>query len=121
MNNAFSRLLKVLALERKQGYRNKAVIGGLDKFASRWERQRAPRPTIGPRSARSSRCCSATRPSRTRQRERIIDQVIRRAGEIDAPHPASLGAGAAPAPAPAEQTEAASGASATSAAARDCR
>ena len=36
-NNAFSRLLKVLSLERKQGYRNKAVIGGLDKFASRWE------------------------------------------------------------------------------------
>jgi hypothetical protein len=37
MSDAFSRLLKVLALERKQEYRNKAVIGGLDKFASRWE------------------------------------------------------------------------------------
>ncbi|MGE5603426.1 MAG: OB-fold nucleic acid binding domain-containing protein, partial [Nitrososphaerales archaeon] len=37
MDSAITRLLKVLELERKQGYRNKAVIGGLDKFASRWE------------------------------------------------------------------------------------
>ena len=37
MNNAFARLLKILSLERQLGYRNKAVIGGLDKFASRWE------------------------------------------------------------------------------------
>ncbi len=37
MDNAITRLIKVLELERKQGYRNKAVIGGLDKFASRWE------------------------------------------------------------------------------------
>ncbi len=37
MDSAITRLLKVLDLERKQGYRNKAVIGGLDKFASRWE------------------------------------------------------------------------------------
>ena len=36
MNNAFPRLLKVLSLERQLGYRNKAVIGGLDKFASRF-------------------------------------------------------------------------------------
>ena len=39
MENPFSRLAKVLALERKQGYRNKAVIGGLDKFANRWENE----------------------------------------------------------------------------------
>jgi ATP-dependent DNA helicase RecG len=37
MDSSITRLLKVLDLERKQGYRNKAVIGGLDKFASRWE------------------------------------------------------------------------------------
>ena len=29
MDSAITRLLKVLDLERKQGYRNKAVIGGL--------------------------------------------------------------------------------------------
>ncbi|HIQ04310.1 MAG TPA: ATP-dependent DNA helicase RecG [Anaerolineae bacterium] len=37
MTDAFERLRKILNLERQQGYRNKAVIGGLDKFASRWE------------------------------------------------------------------------------------
>ncbi|NOZ27824.1 MAG: ATP-dependent DNA helicase RecG [Chloroflexi bacterium] len=37
MSDAFDRLKKVLALERRQGFRNRAVIGGLDKFAARWE------------------------------------------------------------------------------------
>jgi len=37
MSDAFERLQKVLALERHQGFRNRAVIGGLDKFAARWE------------------------------------------------------------------------------------
>ena len=35
--SAFERLHKVLTLEQQQGYRNKAVIGGLDKFAARWQ------------------------------------------------------------------------------------
>ena len=37
MSDAFERLQKILALEERQGFRNKAVIGGLDKFAARWE------------------------------------------------------------------------------------
>lgn len=36
-NDAFERLKKILTLEKRQAYRNKAVIGGLDKFATRWE------------------------------------------------------------------------------------
>ncbi len=47
-NDAFERLKKILALEKRQGYRNKAVIGGLDKFAARWEqdaRQEMPERT----------------------------------------------------------------------------
>jgi ATP-dependent DNA helicase RecG len=36
MESAFEKLRKILALERDQGYRNKAVIGGLDKFADHW-------------------------------------------------------------------------------------
>lgn len=36
-SDAFERLKKILALEKRQAYRNKAVIGGLDKFAIRWE------------------------------------------------------------------------------------
>ena len=37
MDSPFVKLVKVLLLEQHQGYRNKAVIGGLDKFASEWE------------------------------------------------------------------------------------
>ncbi len=37
LHKAFDRLQKILALEKRQGFRNKAVIGGMDKFATRWE------------------------------------------------------------------------------------
>jgi ATP-dependent DNA helicase RecG len=36
MVSALEKLDKILALEEDQGYRNKAVIGGLDKFAAFW-------------------------------------------------------------------------------------
>ncbi len=39
MLSALEILNKILTQEKKLGYRNKAVIGGLDKFASTWERQ----------------------------------------------------------------------------------
>ena len=32
MASAFERLAKILDLERKNGYKNRAVIGGLEKF-----------------------------------------------------------------------------------------
>ena len=34
--SAIERLKKILALEQKQGYRNKAVIGGLERLSERW-------------------------------------------------------------------------------------
>jgi len=37
MPDAVEKLHKILSLEEEQGYANKAVIGGLDKFASFWE------------------------------------------------------------------------------------
>ncbi len=37
MTTVFERLQKVLDLERRQGYRNRAVIGGMARFAERWE------------------------------------------------------------------------------------
>ncbi len=39
MASGFDKLRKVLALERDQGYNNKAVIGGIDKFISFWHRE----------------------------------------------------------------------------------
>jgi ATP-dependent DNA helicase RecG len=89
MENAFSRLAKVISLERKQGYRNKAVIGGLDKFASRWETD-----------ARADATASADNQAAVNEivalligypavadpsaRERIIEQILRRLREVSA-------------------------------------
>ncbi len=39
MLSALETLDKIITQEKKLGYRNKAVIGGLDKFALRWERE----------------------------------------------------------------------------------
>jgi ATP-dependent DNA helicase RecG len=39
MTSAFEKLTKILTLEQEQGYRNKAVIGGLDRFASFWHEE----------------------------------------------------------------------------------
>jgi len=33
---AFETLYKILQLEKEQGYRNRAVIGGLEKFIANW-------------------------------------------------------------------------------------
>jgi ATP-dependent DNA helicase RecG len=39
MESAFEKLQKILAQERRLGYNNKAVIGGLDKFAAHWHEE----------------------------------------------------------------------------------
>ena len=79
MSAAFSRLLKVLALERKQGYRNKAVIGGLDKFAGRWETD-ARGEASNPAAVNEIVSLLLGYPAveDTVARERIIEQITRR-------------------------------------------
>jgi ATP-dependent DNA helicase RecG len=37
VSNAFERLKKILKLEQQQGFRNKSVIGGLERLSERWE------------------------------------------------------------------------------------
>ncbi|MGD9099255.1 MAG: hypothetical protein PVF45_02165, partial [Anaerolineae bacterium] len=44
MASALDKLLKILQLEQEQGHRDKAVIGGLARFANNW-RQQALRET----------------------------------------------------------------------------
>ena len=39
--SAFERLLRVLELEERQGWRNRAVIGGLQAMAARWQKDAA--------------------------------------------------------------------------------
>lgn len=83
MNDAFPRLLRMLALERKQGFRNKAVIGGLDKFVGRWEadaRAEAPNaPAVNEIVALLLGYPAVEDPV---ARERIIEQIIRRVREV---------------------------------------
>jgi len=83
MNSAFSRLLKVLVLERRQGYRNKAVIGGLDKFASRWEADaRAEIPDSPAVSEIVSLLIGYPAVEDATARERIVELIFRRVREI---------------------------------------
>ncbi|MEJ5199790.1 MAG: hypothetical protein WHX53_12775, partial [Anaerolineae bacterium] len=83
MSDAFPRLLRMLALERKQGFRNKAVIGGLDKFVGRWEadaRAEAPNaPAVNEIVALLLGYPAVEDPV---ARERIIEQIIRRVREV---------------------------------------
>jgi len=39
MTSAFEKLTKILKLEKEQGYRNRAVIGGLERFALFWHEE----------------------------------------------------------------------------------
>ena len=82
MGDAFYRLLKVLALERKQGCRNKAVIGGLDKFATRWETD-ARAETSNPIAVNEIVSLMLGYPAidDAAARERIIEQITRRIKE----------------------------------------
>lgn len=97
MESAISRLLKVLALEKRQGFRNKAVIGGLDKFVSRWEMDaRAEVGNVQGINEIVSLLLGYAAVEDAAARERILEQVIRRAQEVSQP-----GAPAAPAAAPA--------------------
>ena len=78
-STAFERLSKILALEQQQGHRNKAVIGGLDKFASHWQQEaeaEAPKQVVAEIVA-----LLMGYPTLMEQqaRERLIREVINRA------------------------------------------
>ena len=101
-DTAISRLLKVLALEKKQGYRNKAVIGGLDKFVSRWEAiARAEAPDPAAINEIVALLLGYPVMEDTAVRTRILEQVIRRANELSSARPA-----ASEPPAPAQESPA---------------
>ncbi len=95
--NVLTRLLKILALEKKQGYRNKAVIGGLDKFVSRWETDaRAELGNVEAISQIVALLLGYAVIEEPSARERIIEEVERRIRDLSSgPAPAD-----APAPPP---------------------
>ncbi len=80
MVSAFDKLRKVLFLERELDYRNKAVIGGLDKFVSTWY-QEAREESSDPESLRLVEEVVASLGAystleETRERERIITEIL---------------------------------------------
>ncbi len=80
MTPAFDKLTKILTLEQEQGYRNRAVIGGLEKFASFWHEE-ARQETEGLDSARSVEEISALLQSYPtlegrRARERVVAEIL---------------------------------------------
>jgi ATP-dependent DNA helicase RecG len=90
IDSAFSRLLKIISLERKQGYRNKAVIGGLDKFASRWEADaRAETPNATAVNEIVALLIGYPSVEDVAGRERIVEQIVRRAREAMPAEPAA--------------------------------
>jgi len=89
MTSAFEKLTKVLKLEQEQEYRNRAVIGGLDKFASFWHEE-ARREAKDPESARLVEKIVALlqryptvgdRGARQRIVEEILDKLSQRSEE----------------------------------------
>lgn len=81
-DSAFDRLNKVLSLEQQQGYRNKAVIGGLDKFAARWQQdaeREAPAPAVAEIVALLMGYPTLVDVA---ARERLIEQVILKAARV---------------------------------------
>jgi len=85
MTPAFEKLTKILALEQEQGYRNRAVIGGLERFAYFWHEE-ARQETEGLESARLVEEIVALLQSYSAledrgARERAVDEILTKLGQ----------------------------------------
>lgn len=65
MPSALETLVKILKLEREQGYKNTAVIGGLGSFSENWERQ-------------------ARTQARRAEHHVLVDEIVVKLGDYDA-------------------------------------
>lgn len=82
---AFEKLTKILTLEEEQGYRNRAVIGGLERFASFW-REEARQETEDLESARLVEEIVALLQSYPTledrgARERVVEEILSKLGQ----------------------------------------
>jgi ATP-dependent DNA helicase RecG len=77
----FETLYKILQLEKEQGYRNRAVIGGLEKFIANWYDNAHREATAQNRQALVDEIVGLLRDyatiTETAVRARVIDQVLR--------------------------------------------
>ncbi len=84
MPTAFEKLTKILNLEKSQGYQNRAVIGGLEKFASIW-RAEAQAEADGPDQSQKHQEIDEIADRLTHyeaadrdQRQEIVDTILNR-------------------------------------------
>lgn len=92
MNKAIERLKKVFEYEQNQGYRNKAVIGGLGRLAERWQLDAQREATLPGQTALLSHIIDGlNRYSQlsVAERKEALDVMRRLAEQWDAP-PAGL-------------------------------
>ncbi|MCR4407526.1 MAG: ATP-dependent DNA helicase RecG [Anaerolineae bacterium] len=91
MLTAFEKLYKILQLEKEQGYRNRAVIGGLEKLISNWQDEARRQATIPEHQAVVDEIVSLLNNypalTETGARAQVIEQILRKLKA--APEPAA--------------------------------
>ncbi|MBC8449110.1 MAG: ATP-dependent DNA helicase RecG [Chloroflexi bacterium] len=110
MTAVFERLQKVLNLERRQGYRNRAVIGGMARFAERWEEDALGTVADARQAALvkeivfllNSYSAAEDRPGRQRLVEDILGKAEQAASPVAEAAPAAEQRAALPPPQPAQ-------------------
>ena len=81
MPTAFDKLEKILRLEQSQGYRNRAVIGGLETFAEIWRKEALAEAPDAEQSQRVNEIADALQryaQADESQRIRVVDDVLTR-------------------------------------------
>ncbi len=86
MTSAFNKLTKILTLEQEQGYRNRAVIGGLAKFTSFWREEALQEEGEGRERAHLVEEIVALLQNYPaledrRARERVVEEILTRLGQ----------------------------------------
>ncbi|HXF62920.1 MAG TPA: ATP-dependent DNA helicase RecG [Caldilineaceae bacterium] len=100
--SALQRLLRVLELEERQGWRNRAVIGGLQAMAARWQKD-AEEEQLDPRQLQTIVTLMARYDAATPESRPDVAAAIRRALAGEPVSLADAAAPAASAPQPATQ------------------
>jgi ATP-dependent DNA helicase RecG len=89
VNKAIERLKKILKLEQQQGYRNKAVIGGLGRLAERWQIDALLEATLDGQQALVDQIVAGLDAYGSRQgpaaRKEAIESMLALAGQWDSP------------------------------------
>ena len=81
MSSSYGKLERILNLEREQEYRDRAVIGGLERFISYWEKQAQAEDVVGPSGLAVDQVVSILRgygSFASAERREAVDGLLRR-------------------------------------------